>query len=350
MKIELRKRLLNIKTFLFIFLIAVVVGLTILTLRARNNLSLPPETNPIFGNLPLPQLPQPLPETLPSSVTTNLTTQDLPTTIKVFQQEPISTTQEEVLDMAQQLAFQIQPEIIQNNFYLFQEQEKNMLISAKEGVLVFNQTLPDYLKSLDKELIESFARSLIKTIFQGEEWENVVLQTEYFIVVDPHEIIQTSQEQANTAKIQVFPTIEQKRIVSQYKQPIGNESFVSIHLDRTNNAINLKSSFLGINLTESGIYPTKPIEIVSKEVQGNQALTTLLVPEGKHYRNISQEEELFPKTANYTELEIVYYYDQNPAGFLHPMYLLTGTTQLKDKRKATIQAILPAVDPRFFQK
>lgn len=347
------KHLLSIistKTLLFAFLAMLIVGLFLITLLVKRSRQLPPEVNPTFGELlaPLPQTPSEYQK--PRTTTTNLPEETtLPLTAGVYRQSPITAMQSRAVSLANTLGFKGQPQTF-DNFLIISEEQKYMRLDTNTGKLTFNQPFPEYLTSRNQLALQSHAQLLAKQIaLTPKLWENPQFQTEYFIMRDIHYFEPSSSEKATNATVHVFPTIEGKRVISGEQPPFDRFGPMAVDFDFERKTVILVSQHLGVDFSEVGVYPLKTKEIALQELQAGQAFIASIAPEGQPPSLIETIPHQ-PTAAVFSEVELIYYYDPNPDALLQPMYLFTGSTALTDGRKATISALLPAIDPQFLKQ
>lgn len=346
------KRLITFKTALFLLLLLVIALLFNIFIIQKQPKELPPEINPIFGELlePLPTLP-PIPRTAPRSSTINLP-QDLtiPETASVYKQTAVSVDETRANQIAKALGITSQPQQLKTTIS-FQQETKFLSINLKVGEISYSEPLPEYLTSLDQPLLEDYSLLLIKQIFPDNQiWENPIFKTDYFTSQKPQELIFSSAENAELAILEIFPTINGIKVVGP-RDVFGGNGMATIKFFKENGFISLTSSLPNVSFSQVGTYPLKSLSLAQQEIISGNAQYISITPEKTPNVQIGKwGERLIPINANYTNVELAYYYNVDPNYFLQPTYLFTGNTTLTNRQPANIKAALPAIDPQFLQQ
>jgi hypothetical protein len=343
------KRFINVKTLLFILLIALIFILLLVTIITRFTRPSKPGIEPTFGELPAPPLQEGTVDIQPSEQTSSFAEILLPQTAVVYKQKSHSQTIDQALDLAISLGFP--NPTIQNSVVYSEEGKKFVLINAATGTLSLKQPLPEYLKSLDQAAIENHAQLLIKQVLgENQIWQNPIINTAYFQMGSAYDVKPATLETADSASVNLFPTIDNKRVIGKGLYPLGERGIVYVKFSLPDELLSLSVSSLGINFSKTGTYPLKSIEQVNQEIHNKKTLVTTIYPEGGTQYDYEYGEVLIPTTAKFTDIEQVYFYDPSPDAILQPVYLFTGKTNLQDGRPAIIKAVLPAINPQLLEQ
>ncbi|MCH7951629.1 hypothetical protein IH980_02765 [Patescibacteria group bacterium] len=348
------KRFLTGKTLLFL-LLATIITLVIGVRLVKRQQEQRPGIKPTFGELlaPLPayKSPHPNPQTSKIELPPAL---NLPETAVVYRQGIRSIEDQRARQIGQALRMGVQPQIFGNTM-VFQQEAKFLSLNLKTGDVSYSEPLPEYLKTLSQPALEDYALLLIKQLFPDSTfWENPVMQTQHLATREPepspHGDLQlVPPESAQLAIVEAFPTINGTRIVGP-KDPFGQRGIVTAKFLKNDGLISLNGAVVAIDISNTGTYPLKSLPLAQQEIGAGRALFTTAIPAGTSYGQVEPGADITPTSAEYTEAEVVYYYNPDPNTFLQPMYLFTGKTTLTDGRPATIIAILPAIDPQFLKQ
>jgi len=341
------RRFLNIKTLLFLGLLLIIFLLVVLARQLRPK----PEDTPRFGAIETPKI-QPVDQIKqPTSQTTNFPEGPLPKEARVYRQNPYALSPDQMNAIANNLGFS--QGTLQGKLFFSQDQEtkRYLGIIPQTGNIFVSQPLPDYLKTFNDEQLKDYAITLAKpTLLEERIWESPILTSSYFKGKGAHDAAPALPEDADFAEVNIFPVLDGTRLIGRNLKPLGDVGLVTVqYFKKDQEIVALRSSVIAVNFTEVGTYPLNPLESVTQELVQNQAIVTNVVPEGRTVKDIQYGEILLPTTAEYTDIELVYYYDPNPDAVMQPMYLVSGKAVLEDGTPATIKAILPAIDPQYLQ-
>jgi hypothetical protein len=302
-----------------------------------------------FGALPQPQTVHQSPHKQPSQIEVVVPEgPEIPQEIEVYRQQPVNLTQDDARRIAQAVGIQSEPESY-TNAIIFRQDDKILSISLNGKSVSYTESLHDYLKDLNREALENYATQLLIQMFpESPLLKETTAATQYFGIIGIHETELTDQDSADFALVEVFSALNDKRIIGPL-DPFGFIGMTTVSFSKQSGYTSLRTTVPGIDLSQPGIYPLRTKDMAAGELVAGNILDSIAIPQGQAYSKGGYGLPLDPTRAEFTQSEIVYYYDGNPNAFLQPMYLFTGNTSLENGTPAEIKAVLPAIDPQFLQ-
>lgn len=302
-----------------------------------------------FGPLPQPQIVHQSPHKQPSQITVDLPDEpQISQKVEVYRQRPVTVTQEEARSIAQAVGMRSDPESY-TNAAIFRQDDNILSISFNGKSISYTELLHDYLSDLNQQELEDYATRLIQQMFpESPLWKETTATTQYFRIIGIHETELTEQATADFALVEVFSALNGRRIIGPL-DPFGFMGMTTVSFSKQSGYTSLRTTLPGIDFSQPGIYPLRTQDMATRELVAGNALDSIAIPQGQAYSKGEYGLPLDPTRAEFTQTEIVYYYDGTPNAFLQPMYLFSGDTSLESGTPASIKAILPAIDPQYLK-
>lgn len=266
--------------------------------------------------------------------------------LEVYQVSTYFLSNSEVSAIAKNLGFSNQPTTStdQNGAtsYIWSEGDKFLLINIKDGKIDFGSTylsggIPSLGISVSFSEAENTAKNFLgKNSFlppAGIELKNI--NTSYVYVWETgSKKVQTPQE-ANAIQIDFGYEINKKVVINLYTSIIVNNK---LQTESFSHQLKFKE------VKNLDIYPLKTFSEISQQVKAENSISYLQIPD--YYAAEIQEAKNIINL-NYNDIQILYFNNFSSQNYLQPVYLLTGTAQLKNNQSAVVGLYLPAIKEEY---
>jgi hypothetical protein len=336
------------RLYLIVFLILVVLAIFwfIFIRQQPQETEKQPQDLPInqtFGPIPPPKLQESRSTENPVRQTANFPDLILPTSAIVYQETSSPLTTEQGLELAN--FYGHSDPTVQENLVTAENLGNFIMVTLSDSFVVVKQPLSPSSIPQETEDIRGLVLDFLKPLQQTSQvWDNSVIKTDFLDSETAHETRLANRQTASLISNHVFPTLNGYRIVSKDRLPLGERGLAKVEFNLAHQDISISSTNINLDFNKQGVYPLKTLDQIISDIESKNTIVATIIPVGQTHYNYEYGDPLTAVRAEFSHIELVYFYDHQPNSFLQPVFIISGAATLTNGQTATIRSAVSAID------